>query len=72
VEEKTQKKIEIRIIISYYSIFILILFNLINLFEEKLHAFLSYIILNHRIEAGKKETENNLKNSVIYLSNIFQ
>jgi len=69
--EKIQKEIEIRIIISYYSIFILI--DLINLFGgggnyTPSYHILSYIILNRRIETGKKETENNFKK----FSNIFK
>lgn len=66
IVEETQKEIEIRIIISYYSIFILIIW--LTYLRKKLRAFLSYIIVNHWIEAEKKETENNLKNSVIYLN----
>jgi len=67
ISELWRKEIEIRIIITYYSIFILIIW-LTYIFQEKFHVFLSYIILNHRAETRKKETENNFKNSVIYLS----
>jgi len=59
--EKTQKETEIRIIIFYFN-------NLINLFKEKLRAFLSYINLNRRIEAGEKKEIVNFKT----LSNIFR
>jgi len=68
IVEETQKEVENYNFLLFNSYFT----NLINLFEEKLHTFLSYIILNCRIETGKKEREKIiLKNLVIYLSIIY-